>query len=330
MERTSDPVRQAELMKEVARVWEQDLGNKWEALDAWKEVLARHPDDAEATEAIKRLGHSTRRLSAAELRDLADSSEVALPPAEAGGSAPSETGEHTFPGRDDAALEFDEETDLSSRDDLPPVARPPSDLHEALAFATEAEQTREEPKHPTADEPMVVPGAPGSAGDFAGDDETDDGRVITSELDVSDLGEPSRAAAFDDDGGFDDAPTGADDADDAVDIDTGDVEIETGPVESSYERIDTGDVLIDEDSRRARRRRDPRRSLERERQASNDPPAPASGPLGLAAALGSTASTENARRRPLSPLSGGSIHARGRRRWRRAISAQGPSGSSRR
>lgn len=54
--------RRVTLLKEVAEVWEKDLGNNWEAQDAWKKVLAAAGDDPVATNALRRLGASTRRL----------------------------------------------------------------------------------------------------------------------------------------------------------------------------------------------------------------------------------------------------------------------------
>lgn len=49
------PAERRELLKAVARVWEEDLGNRWEALDAWKKVAKEHPDDEQARAAIGRL-----------------------------------------------------------------------------------------------------------------------------------------------------------------------------------------------------------------------------------------------------------------------------------
>ena len=105
IERTRMPDRQVELLKEVASVWEDDLKNRWEALDAWKRVLAIAPDDDDATDAVKRLGHSTRKLSADELAASlesheAESDELPEPPDGAPGPMPPspETGEFTDPG----------------------------------------------------------------------------------------------------------------------------------------------------------------------------------------------------------------------------------------
>ena len=76
--RADSDARKADLLREVAAVWERELSNKWEAIDAWKKVLALFPDDAEASEAVKRLGASTRRLTADELARLDESQEAPL------------------------------------------------------------------------------------------------------------------------------------------------------------------------------------------------------------------------------------------------------------
>ncbi|MFC1464375.1 MAG: hypothetical protein ACFLMY_05950 [Candidatus Brachytrichaceae bacterium NZ_4S206] len=55
LRRTSDAAERLALRKEVARVWERDLANRYEAIDAWKKVLKDAPDDAEAREALARL-----------------------------------------------------------------------------------------------------------------------------------------------------------------------------------------------------------------------------------------------------------------------------------
>jgi tetratricopeptide (TPR) repeat protein len=44
-----------ELLKEMAAIWEHQIGNRFEALDAWRKVLARAPEDGEALTAVSRL-----------------------------------------------------------------------------------------------------------------------------------------------------------------------------------------------------------------------------------------------------------------------------------
>ncbi|MFW5876752.1 MAG: hypothetical protein ACOCXM_08445, partial [Myxococcota bacterium] len=58
--RTREPARRAELLEEVAVTWERDLNNRWEALDAWKKVLAVDPENDEARQAVERLGRRTK------------------------------------------------------------------------------------------------------------------------------------------------------------------------------------------------------------------------------------------------------------------------------
>ncbi len=53
--RAKDDARRLQLMRAVAIVWERDLKNKWEAIDAQKKILKQFPDDPEATAAITRL-----------------------------------------------------------------------------------------------------------------------------------------------------------------------------------------------------------------------------------------------------------------------------------
>jgi tetratricopeptide (TPR) repeat protein len=87
--RTRSSERRLELLREIATVWEKQLANKWEAQDAWKKVLSIAPDDPVATEAIHRLGVSTRRLhpddlvpsgetDLAELEDVVEDAEHAV------------------------------------------------------------------------------------------------------------------------------------------------------------------------------------------------------------------------------------------------------------
>jgi tetratricopeptide (TPR) repeat protein len=59
LQRTQDGAARLLLLKEVASTWETDLRNRWEALDAWKLVLADQPQDRDAHAALERLerGH---------------------------------------------------------------------------------------------------------------------------------------------------------------------------------------------------------------------------------------------------------------------------------
>jgi hypothetical protein len=42
-------------MREIARLWEEEAKNQWEAADAWKRVLESVPEDEKAKEALARL-----------------------------------------------------------------------------------------------------------------------------------------------------------------------------------------------------------------------------------------------------------------------------------
>lgn len=84
--RSNDPAERIALMKEIASVWENELGNRWEALDAWKKVLKEAPGDREASDAVARLEHRRDAvsedgpLSADEFADLTDPSEEQATP----------------------------------------------------------------------------------------------------------------------------------------------------------------------------------------------------------------------------------------------------------
>jgi len=72
-----DPADKLELRREIARVWDRDLQNQWEALDAWKKVLDEAPGDEEAEEAIARLQDARKR--ATEVSDFAIDAPPARP-----------------------------------------------------------------------------------------------------------------------------------------------------------------------------------------------------------------------------------------------------------
>jgi hypothetical protein len=61
--------RQREILVEMAGVWEHKLQNHFEALDAYRRVLTRWPDDAEARAAVERLQRRPSQI--ADLDDTA-------------------------------------------------------------------------------------------------------------------------------------------------------------------------------------------------------------------------------------------------------------------
>jgi tetratricopeptide (TPR) repeat protein len=72
-----------ELLKETAQVWELDLRNRWEAVDAWSKVLELAPDDNEALRAMGRLDRRSLPPPTARSRRAASA-----PPASTPGPAP--------------------------------------------------------------------------------------------------------------------------------------------------------------------------------------------------------------------------------------------------
>ncbi len=50
--------RRAAVLKEVAAIWENDLKNRWEALDVWKKVLKLSPNDSDGQAAVARLSRN--------------------------------------------------------------------------------------------------------------------------------------------------------------------------------------------------------------------------------------------------------------------------------
>jgi tetratricopeptide (TPR) repeat protein len=66
MQRVKNAEEKLELLKESAQVWELDLKNRWEALDAWRKVVEFAPRDAEARRAVVRLDRRSMPPTAAE------------------------------------------------------------------------------------------------------------------------------------------------------------------------------------------------------------------------------------------------------------------------
>lgn len=64
------PSERLGLLKQIAQVWENDLGNRWEALDAWKKLAKESADDPDVKAALARLANEKRRAP--------DDSDVAL------------------------------------------------------------------------------------------------------------------------------------------------------------------------------------------------------------------------------------------------------------
>jgi len=63
VEKRSDKVDKAKILKEIASVWEKDMNNKFEAIDVYNRILVEIPDEIEAQQAIQRLQKTKLGLS---------------------------------------------------------------------------------------------------------------------------------------------------------------------------------------------------------------------------------------------------------------------------
>ncbi len=91
IQKSRDPEERLAMQKEVAVLWERELTNRWEALDAWKKIGKQAPDDEDAREAIARLAQEGRRAEP-------DSDLIAAPTRSTDPElgAPSDSGENEF------------------------------------------------------------------------------------------------------------------------------------------------------------------------------------------------------------------------------------------
>jgi hypothetical protein len=55
LQSTRNSQEEIAVRKKIAVIWEEELKNRWEALDAWKKVRSLNPNDREASEAVERL-----------------------------------------------------------------------------------------------------------------------------------------------------------------------------------------------------------------------------------------------------------------------------------
>jgi tetratricopeptide (TPR) repeat protein len=77
--KAGDVTERLSLLKQIARVWEEDLGNKWEALDAWKKLAKESADDPDVVAALARLANEKKR-AASEDSDVAIIAPRTVPP----------------------------------------------------------------------------------------------------------------------------------------------------------------------------------------------------------------------------------------------------------
>jgi len=214
----ADHTKKVELYKEVAQIWETDIGNRWEAIDAWKRVLVEAPDDEDAVDTVSRLKHSTRRLTADELGSEGLSEDAPTTAAPAGESSPPPRGldeetPHPILAPTGRRIEFEDETGLETSDDtlgeLDPAQRA------ALEESMKSSLSREEASPPV---------------DFDTDDVTapdtsrgDPDSSVTAEIDISQIEESLEP----------DAP------EPELDLDTGDIDLlEVDGIEEDHDDIE--------------------------------------------------------------------------------------------
>ncbi|MFH1437240.1 MAG: hypothetical protein ABIJ56_16145, partial [Pseudomonadota bacterium] len=63
VEKRDEKVEKVLILREIAVVWEKNMGNKFEAIDVYKRILSEAPDDTEAEEALEKLQKTGLGLS---------------------------------------------------------------------------------------------------------------------------------------------------------------------------------------------------------------------------------------------------------------------------
>jgi tetratricopeptide (TPR) repeat protein len=170
MQRARSPEEKLALLKDAAQTWEQDLKNRWEALDAWRKVLEFAPEDAEARSAVTRLdrrsmappARTTEDLFADEpqtdpraaLRDAPLPSEMLAAP-EASAPEPQAALDDVTTQQPAMGTEPPPPSASFPTESEPPTVRPPA-VSEDVAATTPVE-TQSEPTEATAPEPETAP-----------------------------------------------------------------------------------------------------------------------------------------------------------------------------
>lgn len=114
------PERRGALLREEATLWEEQLGNAWEAIDVWKKIRKLDPEDPEPNEAIARLeesskGHeepSTSELLALDEAPVEDAEAPELAPEQAGALASAEAELDALLADDEGTIEAVEDAAL--------------------------------------------------------------------------------------------------------------------------------------------------------------------------------------------------------------------------
>lgn len=76
--RTPERTERISLLRTIAGTWENDVGNKWEALDAWRKIAGLEPDADDAKDAVERLSKASRAADSSSAEIDVESAE-ALP-----------------------------------------------------------------------------------------------------------------------------------------------------------------------------------------------------------------------------------------------------------
>ncbi|HTU61204.1 MAG TPA: hypothetical protein VMF89_22270, partial [Polyangiales bacterium] len=119
-QRAKSPEEKIELLKETAQVWELDLRNRWEAVDAWGKVLELAPNDHEALRAMGRLDRRT--VPPGHARAARPGAASRAPAAHSGSpSAPARSGAPTPPSQ---AHDNETSVELETLDELEIIPDP--------------------------------------------------------------------------------------------------------------------------------------------------------------------------------------------------------------
>jgi tetratricopeptide (TPR) repeat protein len=167
------------LLNRIAAIWEDKIGNRYEAIDSYRKILRLRPDDDDIKAKIKRL--SAPRLAATP-EDTMEGEEAPAPPPEsaAPASEPESSGEAAAPAPPPGEEVSDTAPEgLAPRE--PAVPEPSSaTLTEGLAAAGEAPAA----EAPAAEAPPegAVPGEPGGPSLPTWDERDDSSRVAFSQL----------------------------------------------------------------------------------------------------------------------------------------------------
>jgi tetratricopeptide (TPR) repeat protein len=157
LQRTKEPELRLGILKEIARIWESDLRNRWEATDAWKAVRRQDPDDAEAVAALERLAKSKTSpgsvasvaAAVSERSEYAEVLDRAEPPAERADVQPASTSEEVK-----AEIRAEEPANEASpdRDTAPDEAT----VNASTAADAEPDTVTEVGAPPASDEPLAT------------------------------------------------------------------------------------------------------------------------------------------------------------------------------